>query len=122
MDSDAKSALASLTRAVGGGGGADAGAEGGTTTPTPTAAAAAAAVVGKKNQNNSSFMELSLVLSALTTQMEADQQSSEQRAQRTDAHILRLREEATAQQKMMVQLFQIFQQQKQGRGGDYSSR
>merc|ERR1712238_458699 len=73
---------------------------------------ATAAVVGKKKRNNSSsFVELSTVLSKLTTQMEADQQSAEERAQRTDDHILRLQEEATTQQKMMVQLFQNFQQQ-----------
>merc|ERR1712238_471790 len=105
------SALASLTSAASGGGGgsADAGADGGTPTPTATATAAA---VGKKNRNNSSsFVELSTVLSKLTTQMEADQQSAEERAQRTDDHILRLQEEATTQQKMMVQLFQNFQQQ-----------
>merc|ERR1712238_609887 len=111
VDLETMSALASLTSAAsggGGGGGADAGADGGTTTTTT----ATAAVVGKKNRNNSSsFVELSTVLSKLTTQMEADQQSAEERAQRTDDHILRLQEEATTQQKMMVQLFQNFQQQ-----------
>merc|ERR1712238_116097 len=114
VDLETMSALASLTSAAsggggGGGGGADGGADGGTTTPTTSATAA---VVGKKNRNNSSsFVELSTVLSKLTTQMEADQQSAEERAQRTDDHILRLQEEATTQQKMMVQLFQNFQQQ-----------
>jgi len=108
MDVETMSALASLTSAAVGGGGAD----GGTTTTTTTTPTAAAAVVGKKKRNNSSsFVELSTVLSKLTTQMEADQLSSEERAQRTDAHILRLQEEATAQQNMMVQLFQNFQQQ-----------
>merc|ERR1712238_491481 len=99
MDVETMSALASLTSAAVGGGGAD----GGTTTTTTTTPTAAAVVGKKKRNNSSSFVELSTVLSKLTPQMEADQLSSEERAQRTDAHVLRLQEEATAQQNMMVQ-------------------
>mmetsp|Transcript_7611 Transcript_7611/g.8813 ORF Transcript_7611/g.8813 Transcript_7611/m.8813 type:complete len:907 (-) Transcript_7611:452-3172(-) len=100
LDSESKSLPSSPARAVG----RDAAAEGGITTTTTAAA------VGHSNHHNtSSILELSTVLTKLTTQMEEDQKSSEQRAQRTDAHILRLQAEATAQQKMMVQLFQNFQ-------------